>query len=1091
MKRQVHQEGAKLASYGTLFLKKIMNSNQDLFGNFLQTLDADSLNSFGFSGSLADAVSEPDSTDENDKRAERTQHLISLLKEDSTIIVGVVIGLFLPDTKLAEGMPCLSSAKLNSHTGHTQNSDDSLMNIGRSDLFRQLNDAAPEFGPRLICELVDKDEEQLISEFRRMADSSFLRRFGRILIESPDEKRNESQPDLAHRRPLTEAQISHNQDLELTDTTQSNLTKSLGTRIVRVHDTLSLLQATEDAEHRLILAPIRRQAAISIQAVARTYLQNQLRLKYLSVAIQTDLSMFVSPNSKVSSTRSQIQKIPDERKALIATELCETPRDYINVESEVFVEHDTPTLGRDIAKRLQDYSRTATFPSIDCCETDFQCVEVKAGNQAGQQRSDIACSPRMSAAAEAGKSQHVARSASDCKITKGESFFSSSGDPGGRTSLVSVRPPGEGFVAQDDLIPDEDVVVSLDSVSDSDLAGPHSPGTCTSTASESLVSGLSNLRPIVQAPCAILDQSSENYLADRKDFLCPRCAWTGQLEHTPKNILEAEKTLHVEGLAPSVAHRASKHEVQIFGSTSHISSPTGPRAVLDSSLIGLSPLLHLIGGRDSGVAFLNITELSLEASLCRIDKIFADKAAADATMVMNGNAPQCLPSFVSSWHLMNFGRRALAKRHEMQLYARLMVFLKARCVIKSAESNARQATEVCNPVPMRRLRQFADLLGITPARAPFYSPLVQSQFMLLLHRLFSGGPVDMTFGSRQHKLSPEIHVVQRQADVVPLSRVVCALVGSGLNVNIDEPVSWDAPYLLQISSETQLKQLLKKARALPQISRRDSTGIVTDRGIAIDDVLDLTLNFIFERAKEIQGRLRASFKSFAMRHDLHSWSDFSKLLASLDADPVSSEEATRLFEETQPNPETDVEHDYLVSSDASQSLTIDSGHFARCAWKMGLFARITAPLFRSKECSRPCEVKKFSINMHHSRSGQVPVNLRASGSLCKSLVPVSSPSVTKIPRFNEQHEPTKITAVGARRTVVADAVNLRGTLSQERASTVSASAPSIMASKRTSSRGAVLARLKYKHPSTSRWCKPSPKPPVQPPPSRLTFRKAY
>lgn len=363
--------------------------------------------------------------------------------------------------------------------------------------------------------------------------------------------------------------------------------------------------------------------------------------------------------------------------------------------------------------------------------------------------------------------------------------------------------------------------------------------------------------------------------------------------------------------------------------------------------------------------------------------------------------------------------------------------------------------------------------------------------MLLLHRLFSGGPVDMTFGSRQHKLSPEIHVVQRQADVVPLSRVVCALVGSGLNVNIDEPVSWDAPYLLQISSETQLKQLLKKARALPQISRRDSTGIVTDRGIAIDDVLDLTLNFIFERAKEIQGRLRASFKSFAMRHDLHSWSDFSKLLASLDADPVSSEEATRLFEETQPNPETDVEHDYLVSSDASQSLTIDSGHFARCAWKMGLFARITAPLFRSKECSRPCEVKKFSINMHHSRSGQVPVNLRASGSLCKSLVPVSSPSVTKIPRFNEQHEPTKITAVGARRTVVADAVNLRGTLSQERASTVSASAPSIMASKRTSSRGAVLARLKYKHPSTSRWCKPPPKPPVQPPPSRLTFRIAY
>ena len=158
---------------------------------------------------------------------------------------------------------------------------------------------------------------------------------------------------------------------------------------------------------------------------------------------------------------------------------------------------------------------------------------------------------------------------------------------------------------------------------------------------------------------------------------------------------------------------------------------------------------------------------------------------------------------------------------------------------------------------------------------------------------------------------------------------------------------------------------------------------------------------------------------------------------------------------------------------------------------MGLFAHITAPLFRSKECSRPCEVKKFSINMHHSRSGQVPVNSRASGSLCKSLVPVNFPSVTKIPRFNEQHEPTKITAVGARRTVVADAVNLRGTLSQERASTVSASAPSIVASKRTSSRGAVLARLKYKHPSTSRWCKPSPKPPVQPPPSRLTFRKAY
>ena len=101
-----------------------------------------------------------------------------------------------------------------------------------------------------------------------------------------------------------------------------------------------------------------------------------------------------------------------------------------------------------------------------------------------------------------------------------------------------------------------------------------------------------------------------------------------------------------------------------------ISTPSQPQVDVE-----FSPYLKLLVGKVAASTLSNVTPLSLEASLLRINRILADKATLDAAVARDGHVPQSLPGYISSWHVMRFGQRDAARQHEIRLRARVLAFL--------------------------------------------------------------------------------------------------------------------------------------------------------------------------------------------------------------------------------------------------------------------------------------------------------------------------------------------------------------------------------------------------------------------------------
>ena len=278
---------------------------------------------------------------------------------------------------------------------------------------------------------------------------------------------------------------------------------------------------------------------------------------------------------------------------------------------------------------------------------------------------------------------------------------------------------------------------------------------------------------------------------------------------------------------------------------------------------------------------------------------------------------------------------------------------------------------------------------------------------------------------------------------------MCAFIGSGLGVDVNKPATWNATYLLQIASETQLRQFLKKVRALPQVSRRDdTTGLVIVRGIAVDDLVDLSLNFIFDRAKEIQSRLCASFNFFYSIGDGRlSWRRFSSLLEFLGAGPpLCYEQAVNLFREIQ----GDVPIYLHEMNDKDEGMAghpfVDSMRFARGAWKSCVFQHVTRP-----PKNTPCEA-----SLSPCEGG----GLKVQHTVCENPAQLHIQSIT----VHQKIENHNVDAPSC--TIIGDTIKIQGSAKctgMSRAHWQN----NVRAFKgdsffRNSSRGAVIARLKQK-----------------------------
>lgn len=1006
----------------------------------------------------------------------------------------------------------------------------SLKNLGRADLFTQLSAESPAFGPRLVCELMAKDEDMLVAALRREEDPSSLSRFWlRLLVEISDDQLMELQPQFAARlrlvtgTPALDRVFSTKISAEINSSKwRSTLAEELGSRMIRVHDTLTLLQATEDADCTLILAPIRRRAAISIQAVARSYVQTQLCMRCHNAATQTEKNTLMPPLSEASpaglnefkqndmytTDMAPIQALHDGLKAVsLSAQYIGVSNDTVGINTYtemlraqvgwVIWRMRTPAFGaidtflktqatcvnwdvlRYLAKcagyvdvkrylkdqnilvswdKLQSVGTTASvgqdalrFPDqstsmerdkpiaytyistyhdhLDCCIVDHPTEHlISMGDFAAipesfavhhtpdldlsDNRDSDEIKPMLAIHIEETTLEHVKLRENNLNAMESKVMetvvMENQGTPG---SLANKKCRFQQFTDSKNAF-DAASTLSTSRISDqTEISSRLAEGVQEkSQIQDEHVSSngvnLSFYPPLLEAEIRLptdvtllttthtphanalpRDSSLSNTTVARASFSCPRCAWsehgnkafTGDLGHPKEQesstvgqgvVMEIESSVVLvqgsgDNVASDVAEPRVIHEEPAEKFNSHkLPMVSVYSQAMVSATVGFSPLLKVLVGKRAGMALKNVVPLSLETSLLRVNQILADKAVTDATMEKNGHPAQSLPSYVSSWHLMRFGLHATARRHEMRLHARLFLFLKAYrgMATTNVSSKTNSASEALNSIARRRLRQFSDLLGISASRASLYSPLVQNQFMLLLSRLFPGDsyvsanallPVTIKVASQrqtnsdfQHTMDQRIH--RKQTDVVSLSRVVCAFVGSGLNVDVDEPATWDAPYLLQVASKKQLKQLLKKARALPQISRRAASGIVIDRGIAVDDVLDLALSFVFDRAKEIQGRLRANFDAFDTER--LSWCEFSNLIKSLDEHTlVSSEQAVDLFKEVQiGEPRVDAS-ECDPDRNEGRYLLIDPARFARGAWKAGVFQRVTTPVPESRD----------------------------------------------------------------------------------------------------------------------------------------------
>lgn len=958
-----------------------------------------------------------------------------------------------------------------------------------------------------MCELLAKDWDLLVAALGCIDDTLILKRMCEWCLSNKLTKERSRQGGQLAKDAAPVAgktSLSADGEMERNDKVRSALAEEFGNRITRVHDTLTLLQATEDAEHTLILAPIRRRAAISIQAATRTYVQKQLHLRHRNEATQTDPISISPPNlphfdvfmpthimnnidtrvssaAAISTPRSNISPLRDIEIETYAAKLGTHISWAIwrSTQALSFGVHATNIsaflrtrascanwdtlsylagkagLGETIGEYLQknhvtsdwvDYSNAFYLTSHSVArETPKPCARYSNHTTSSNIRdipdSLIANSLLTEVTAEhvlAHTNNHlgiVGTPTLNSQNNNTATFVSTNTDK--KMDIQQARRPKSSkqtanFDASTRVLPFMEAPISArhhfrQSSTNSDLPGYKSLSDKPVNHRDDLIlTDFTDYAPLtkseverkIQGSCEnefpqhttfqtlpyqdLCDSSSckpsppegntdfssgvhlgtvpevrpgsavKTLLVPREDFLCPRCAWSEHGDNMLTNELwtiEAQQSFTSQLSAHVAVTRTDRinstaKEAEVPNEESHKPTFSDPQSQLSTN-VGISPFLQVVSDKDVATA------LSLEESFLRVNQILADKAVADATINKNAPHPQALPRYVSNWHLMNFGPRAVAKCHEMQLHARLFKHLKAYCGI----------TKTTNYPSVRRLRQFSDLLGVSPTRASLYSPIVQHQFMLLLRRLFPGDPrlAADALSEETPKIipakpigingrcitTPIIH--KKQTDVVPLSRVVCALIGSGLDVNIDDPTTWDAPYLLQIASSEQLKWLIKKARALPQVSRRDvSSGIVTHRGIAVDDILDLVLAFVFDRAKEIQGRLRTSFKLFDIDCNKRlSWRVFSSLLESLNAYAfVSSEQAVDLFEEIQRGEET--KNDDPDDNNNGHSL-IKPTCFARGAWKSGVFQRVTIPSSRKSDGFQA--TKKYpSPNFNHPLS---------------------------------------------------------------------------------------------------------------------------
>jgi hypothetical protein len=280
----------------------------------------------------------------------------------------------------------------------------------------------------------------------------------------------------------------------------------------------------------------------------------------------------------------------------------------------------------------------------------------------------------------------------------------------------------------------------------------------------------------------------------------------------------------------------------------------------------------------------------------------------------------------------------------------------------------------------------------------------------------------------------------------------------------------------------QLKQLLKKARALPQVSRRDTSGALLGRGIAVNDILDLALNFMFDRAKEIQGRLRASLKSFNPNGDeCFSWFEFSSLLKSLDAKPnLSFEDTVQLFEEVQGDTPTVADQaSNKESNTESECAFIDSVRFARGAWKSGVFKHVN-----KRKRHNPASTMALQAGIRNCRALCTASMDHQPDISVADWCPSGKPDLVKLESSSKCLAGSAPNAKlkNARRTVVADAIKRQGGTScvsfqrssgyknfgLKSASKSLKSHPSgCKVTHHSPSRGVVFARLKHKQFASS------------------------
>ena len=1210
-------------AFSDLLLRIILAVDPSCLETFLRTLDTDAL------GTLVPMFLRPSlnaasniGTGSHDMPDHR--QLIALLKDKPAALVAAIDGLFFPgeETSMSQkgpcalqrgnepassGSPCLNMYHLSSQFPTTEVGFDPhrcqistcqpdtyyqrglsadmtarevgcfLKNVGQAGLFAKLNAVSPLFGPRLVCETRFNDGDLLIGAITCIEDASFHERLWELFKyqskhQSPEAKVVETYDNAAVSSipPGVNCAKDDESNLASKSPLVSALTKEFGNRITYAHDTLTLLQATEDAEHTLILAPIRRQAAIIIQAAVRASIQTKLHLCSCSTGTQTDSSQPRTPyNIDIPGSMATLNPFDATRDDIHALRLRASAYGFDrNTGIEEYIaklgtQIDWTTwrsralnlgFGDNIDAFLTMHASCVEWDSLrylahhaGCEDNVEKFLEDKGATRFVHSKVSAKVSlpdtlqnaefSEVDAQKSDWAASNVAESSPICKMyaiasanigTGSDSQFDSSKDKSEllETDIV-LQCPGRGNDARStttitaNLSPC-DILNSTARPSLDNRASLHQrtyiDGLCGPTDAPDLFFSRSEIdagassRPSTQTQAlrlesgtfshrspdgnprsgtsvSILESTGGDSISELfvpwADFLCPQCSWSERTSASQAQGMRDEST--ILGIAKSTDARVAS--TSLIGTVEEhappemsmykgpplldfekrmISTPSQPQVDVE-----FSPYLKLLVGKVAASTLSNVTPLSLEASLLRINRILADKATLDAAVARDGHVPQSLPGYISSWHVMRFGQRDAARQHEIRLRARVFAFLGSYRRMTTCHDST---NETLDAFARRRMRQFCDLLGVSPVRAPLYSPLVQHQFIILLWRLFPGDPrstADALLPAQLRRRENTGSAFQsRQTDVVPLSRVVCALIGSGLNVDVDEPVTWDAPYLLQVASEMQLKQLLKKARALPQVSRRDTSGALLGRGIAVNDILDLALNFMFDRAKEIQGRLRASLKSFNPNGDeCFSWFEFSSLLKSLDAKPnLSFEDTVQLFEEVQGDTPTVADQaSNKESNTESECAFIDSVRFARGAWKSGVFKHVNktkrhnpASTMALQAGIRNCRAL-CTVSMDHQPDISVAVKLESSSKCLAGSAPNAK-------------------LKNARRTVVADAIKRQGGTScvsfqqssgyknfgLKSASKSLKSHPSgCKVTHHSPSRGVVFARLKHKQFASS------------------------